>query len=104
MRVAAGAVAVAIFVIAGAGASGAGTAVTCLGETATKVGTPGDDVIAAVSSFDAEDDLVVAGLGGNDAITVSGDGRVTVCGGDGNDRIVLTGGAETVVSGDAGDD
>ena len=78
-------------------ASGADAPPTCLGETATVVGTPGPDVLQA-TGYD-----VVAGLGGDDTITATGGGQPLVCAGDGNDTVVISS-AGAVVSGDAGDD
>lgn len=56
----------------------------CLGEKATIVGTPGDDVLVARKPYE-----VVVGLGGNDSIgsTLGSRGRLFACGGSGNDWI-----------------
>jgi Ca2+-binding RTX toxin-like protein len=86
--------------LGGAGSTAA-TVPTCLGEPATKIGTPGDDTINA-----ANDDDVIVGLGGNDTIT-GGGGFDLICAGDGNDTIVQSSGGlfgAAIVSGDAGDD
>jgi Ca2+-binding RTX toxin-like protein len=85
----------------GVAGSSAATFPTCLGETATKMGTPGDDTITAT-----DDDDVIVGLGGNDTI-VGGGGFDLICGGDGNDSILQTSGGfigAAIISGDAGDD
>src|SRR2546430_8345673 len=66
----------------GAAGSTAATFPTCLGEPATKIGTPGDDTITAT-----DDDDVIVGLGGNDTIA-GGGGFDLICGGDGNDSIL----------------
>lgn len=56
-------------------------AVTCMGKTATKVGTPGPDLLTGTPGPD-----VIVGLGGND--TINGlDGNDRICGGPGNDTI-----------------
>src|SRR2546430_10142938 len=70
----------------GAEGSKAATFPTCLGEPATKIGTPGDDTITAT-----DDDDVIVGLGGNDTIA-GGGGFDLICGGDGNDSILQTSG------------
>ena len=56
-------------------------AVSCLGQTATIVGTSGDDELIGSGAND-----VIAGLGGNDTIKGKG-GNDRLCGGDGNDVI-----------------
>jgi Ca2+-binding RTX toxin-like protein len=61
---------------------------TCDGQTATIVGTSGNDHLTGTSGND-----VIVGLGGNDVINGRG-GNDTICGGAGNDTI----------SGGAGDD
>src|SRR2546430_6423468 len=66
----------------GAAGSTAATFPTCLGEPATKIGTPGDDTITAT-----DDDDVIVGLGGNDTIA-GGGGLDLFCGGDGNYSIL----------------
>ncbi len=95
-----GVLAAAAVSVGGAGSTAA-TVPTCLGEPATKIGTPGDDTINAT-----DDDDVIVGLGGNDTIT-GGGGFDLICAGDGNDTIVQTSGGlfgAAIVSGDAGDD
>jgi serralysin len=85
----------------GVAGSSAAAFPTCLGETATKIGTPADDTITGT-----DDDDVIVGLGGNDTI-VGGGGIDLICGGDGNDSILQTSGGffgAAIVSGDAGDD
>jgi hypothetical protein len=57
------------------------SAPTCLGETATIVGTDDADILEGTSGRD-----VIAGLGGNDVIRGLG-GDDVICGGDGADRI-----------------
>ena len=92
--------AVAAVSVGGAGSTAA-TIPTCLGESATKIGTPGDDVITAT-----DDDDVIVGLGGNDTIS-GGGGFDLICGGDGNDTIVQSSGGlfgAAIIAGDAGDD
>ncbi len=79
---------------------------TCLGLTATIVGTSGDDVIEGTNG----DDVIVA-LAGNDVVK-GGGGDDVICGGDGdddlsgghgNDTLVGSGG-DDVLSGKQGDD
>jgi Ca2+-binding RTX toxin-like protein len=53
----------------------------CAGQTATQVGTAGDDVLVGT-----EGDDVILALGGNDVVK-SRDGNDVVCGGPGNDRL-----------------
>ena len=84
-------------VATGTGAT-AGSAVTCLGEPATIVGTDGDDVIAGTS----DDDVIVA-LAGNDVIN-AGDGDDLVCAGEGNDKINGGDGFFDGIDGGPGDD
>jgi Ca2+-binding RTX toxin-like protein len=75
---------------------------TCLGSTATKVGTPGNDTIKGTARVD-----VINGLGGNDDISglgagdkLCGDaGNDTINGGAGNDRISGLGGRDTMIGG-----
>ena len=64
------------------------TGVTCQGVTATRVGTPGPDIINGTSGPD-----VIVGLGGND--TINGQG--------GNDRICGGGGAAKISGGTGAD-
>jgi len=79
---------------------------TCLGHAATKVGTPGHDVIVGT----AGPDVIVTygggdrvyGLGGNDLIC-TGSGNDSVYGGDGADRISTDSGND-VIHGGNGDD
>ena len=59
-----------------------------------------------ISNFEANDHLVINGLGGNDVINASGLGTamlLTVNGGDGNDVLIGSAGNDTL-SGGAGDD
>src|SRR2546427_830527 len=65
----------------GAAGSTAATFPTCLGEPATKIGTPGDDTITAT-----DDDDVIVGLGGND--TISGLGGPDLIGAEAGDDVV----------------
>ena len=93
--------AVCAVLVAGAVFQGTASALSpaeCFGETATIVGTSGDDPSL---NGTAGQDVIVA-LGGND--TVNGLGGVDlICGGDGNDA--LNGGpGGDAISGDAGDD
>ena len=74
------AVVLAIAVPAGSSASSSQLP-TCLDETPTIVGTPGDDFLVGT-----RDDDVIVGLGGNDVIEGIG-GIDFVCGNEGNDRI-----------------
>jgi integrase len=66
-------------------------------ETATIVGTSGDDNIVGTPNRD-----VIAGLGGNDRIIGLG-GDDLICGGDGND-VILGGDGNDVILGEAGND
>ena len=68
-----------------AGPVSAADTVTCLGKTATIVGTPGPDVLLGTNGR-----YVIAGLGGNDIIAGRG-GNDLICGGRGKDRIVGNG-------------
>lgn len=74
-----------------AAVSPAWAAETCAGETATVVGTAGDDVLRGTSGRD-----VIAGLGGADVISGL-EGRDLVCGGPGNDEVRAGAGADTLV-------
>ena len=85
-------------------ASGAGAQTPipkCLGDTATIIGTEGNDVLTGT-----DDDDVIVGLGGDDIINGGPEGFATdaLCGGEGND--VLNGGNGLIagLSGDGGDD
>jgi Ca2+-binding RTX toxin-like protein len=75
----------------------AATAPTCLGATATIVGTPGDDLIIGTPGHD-----VVVGRGGNDRI-YGRDGADAVCGGAGDD-VIHSGPMNDVAFGGSGDD
>lgn len=75
----------------------ASAAVTCNGEIATIVGTPGDDVLTGTPGPD-----VIAGLGGNDRIFgVAGDD--VICGGAGQD-VIFGGGGDDWIDGESGND
>jgi Ca2+-binding RTX toxin-like protein len=84
--------------LVGATDSSADVTATCLGEKATIVGTPGDDVITGTK----RDDVIVA-LEGNDTIDAR-DGDDLVCAGDGNDVVDGGDGFVTGIDGGAGDD
>ncbi|OFW65727.1 MAG: hypothetical protein A2Z12_09485 [Actinobacteria bacterium RBG_16_68_21] len=71
--------------------------VTCLGETATIVGTPGDEVLRGTSGRD-----VIVGLRGDDVI-YGGGGADLICAGRGAD-VVYGGAGNDRVYGGAGDD
>src|SRR3990172_6440770 len=66
--------------------------VDCVGQTATIVGTDGDDVIVGTDGND-----VIAGLGGNDIIS-GGKGDDLICGGVGNDTLYGEDGKDQLVS------
>ena len=68
-------------------------AVKCDGKVATKVGTPGNDVIRGTAKRD-----IIAGLGGNDII-LGGGGDDILCGGPGNDRITGNAGKDKLIGG-----
>ena len=74
----------------------------CRGETATIIGTVGDDVINGTPGDDVisalEGDDVIHGLGGNDLIC-GGPGADTILGGAGNDRIYGNGGDDLLKGG-----
>ena len=65
--------------------------VKCDGKVATKVGTPGNDVIRGTARND-----VIAGLGGNDII-LGGGGNDIICGGPGNDRLTGNAGHDKLI-------
>ena len=73
------------------------TFVKCKGQTATLVGTNGNDVLTGTSGKN-----VIAGRGGNDRIAGLG-GNDVVCGGGGRDR-VNGGGGKDQLRGQAGND
>ena len=81
--------------------------VTCLGVTATIVGTSGNDVLPGTDGRD-----VIAGLGGNDEIQGLGgndlicgnEGADRLSGGDGNDDIFGGDGSDIMTGGDGNDD
>src|SRR4051794_18596256 len=87
----------------GAGpSSGAHSRPTCLGRTATIVGTNGSNRISGTRGKD-----VIAALGGNDVIEAKGHradhGNDIVCGGTGNDKIVGNAFEEKLVGGPGND-
>ena len=69
----------------------------CAGEQATKVGTPGRDVIKGTPKRD-----VIAALGGNDVVRSLG-GNDIVCGGAGKDKLI-GGKGKDLLRGDGGAD
>ena len=71
---------------------------TCLGKTATIVGTAGPDNLTGTSGND-----VIIGLGGNDVIS-GGGGKDIICGGDGNDVLRGAAGNDRVDGGAGNDD
>jgi Ca2+-binding RTX toxin-like protein len=71
---------------------------TCLGQSATIVGTSGPDTLTGTPGPD-----VIGGLGGNDHINGLG-GDDHICGGAGNDVIDAGDGTNDTVSGGSGDD
>ena len=66
---------------------------TCLEDTATITGTPGDDILLGSPGKD-----VIAGLGGIDQIN-GGLGDDVICGDDGNDRVRGSFGADRLSGG-----
>lgn len=72
-------------------------AITCLGLSATIVGTAGNDILRGTPAAD-----VIHGLGGNDTI-IGRKGGDTLCGGAGDDR-VRGGGADDRLDGGPGTD
>ena len=83
-------VACGLLVAVDGGNTAASAAVTCMGKTATIVGTHGDDVIRGTKNADVihglSGDDVISGLGGNDLIC-AGSGNDTVYGSTGHDSI-----------------
>ena len=69
----------------------------CDGVAATRVGTPGNNVLNGTSGND-----VIVGLGGNDTID-AGSGNDRVCGGSGNDEIEVGSGNDRVFAGSGND-
>lgn len=67
--------------------------VTCLGEVATIVGSPGDDVLGGTTG----DDVIVA-LGGDDVIRGLG-GDDLICAGSGDDVVIAGRGDDIVLAG-----
>ena len=85
---------------------GAYELVTCEGQPANRVGTPGDDTLTGTEGDDVflllgGNDTAI-GLGGND-VACGGPGDDTLDGGDGNDRLVGEGGNDVLLGGDGGD-
>ena len=87
--------------LAAAGAGAQTQIPKCFGETATIVGTEGNDVLTGT-----DDDDVIVGLGGDDTINGGPEGLATdaLCGGEGNDTINAGNGLIAGLSGDNGDD
>jgi hypothetical protein len=85
---------------------GAGVATTCKGQTATIVGTSGNDVRSGTSGKD-----VIAGLGGSDRLSglagndviCGGKGKDTLKGGKGNDKLYGQKGKDTLKGGPGAD-
>ena len=81
-------------------------ALTCQGKAATRVGTPGNDLIFGTDGNDVivalGGDDVVFGRGGNDTICL-GDGRDIAFGGDGNDVILGEEGKDIIFGGTGND-
>ena len=69
----------------------------CGGQVATRVGTPGDDVLVGTPGDD-----VLVGLAGNDLLR-GGAGNDTLCGGDGDDRLLGNAGQDRLF-GEGGND
>jgi hypothetical protein len=80
-----------------AGPAYAATRTTCAGQTATIVGTAGDDDLTGTGGDD-----VIIGLGGRDTVD-GGGGHDVVCGGSGND-VLVGGDGDDVLHGGAGAD
>src|SRR5581483_799000 len=83
--------------LAGAGPVAHAATAACLGQPATIVGTPGNDVINGTPGDD-----VISGLGGDDTINGNG-GNDIICGDEGNDTI-HGGQGDDVIQGGPGDD
>ena len=69
----------------------------CGGQVATRVGTPGDDVLVGTPGDD-----VLVGLAGNDLLRGEA-GNDTLCGGDGDDQLAGNAGEDRLF-GEGGDD
>jgi hypothetical protein len=69
----------------------------CLGEVATRVGTPGDDVLRGTSGVD-----VFVGRGGDDRLIGRG-GNDLICAGGGDDAVKAGGGDDAVIGGGGND-
>jgi hypothetical protein len=87
-----------VAVIGAAAAVSVAATTICKGQTATIVGTNGNDVLVGTTGDD-----VIAGLGGNDRIRGKG-GDDVICGGSGNDDILGQAGDDLLVGGKGGDD
>jgi len=94
--IASGAVLVAAIVLATASGE-ASESPTCFGRPATRIGTPGPDVLSGTDGPD-----VIVGLGGNDTIETYG-GNDIVCAGPGADTVDLGPGRDIAHAG-SGDD
>jgi Ca2+-binding RTX toxin-like protein len=92
---------VTLLLLFAAGAGAQTTVPKCLGETATIVGTEGNDVLTGT-----DDDDVILGLGGDDILTGGPEGFATdvLCGGEGNDTLNGGNGLIAALSGEGGDD
>src|SRR5437870_4288277 len=77
----------------GASPATAGARAGCVGDAATIVGTPGDDMITGTPHRD-----VINGLEGNARIEGRG-GNDVICGGAGKDRIFPAGGDDFALGG-----
>ena len=77
--------------------TGAGAVATCLGQSATIVGTSGAETLTGSSGND-----VIAGLGGDDKIS-GGDGNDVICAGSGDDGVNAGLGDDHVVGEDGYD-
>ncbi len=74
-----------------------GGGITCLGATATLVGTAGDDTLIGTPLDD-----VIVGLGGNDFIKGRG-GNDRICGNDGDDELIGSSGSDQFDGGSGND-
>jgi Tol biopolymer transport system component len=88
---------VTITVQAAPGRPGGGATPTCIGRTATVVGTAGNDVLVGTNGND-----VIVGLGGSDRIR-GGRGRDIICAGSGRDRLTGGGGNDRIGGGSGND-
>lgn len=99
VSVAAGALSIVLLVAPWAGMDQADAATVAPGgQTCTRVGTPGDDVLSGTSSRD-----VICGLGGDDVIR-GGGGNDVLVGGAGSDDLYAGAGSDDVYAGTGADD